>query len=178
MMRPVFAFRWLSGIFSFGALSLACTSTPPGASDASLAQAQTRASAGEAQYQHVCASCHGPRGEGLAGAPAVIGATGLPRYPRDTVGAQLYQQDPEQMQRQAQLRVPGAASRQEFVTAADLHAYLKQHLTIVKLPADTQSVKDDDVWAIVTFVLIAHGSNVPDVGVSPENASAVPIRAE
>jgi mono/diheme cytochrome c family protein len=168
----------LFGTLSFGARSLACASTPPGASDASLAQAQTRASAGDALYQHVCASCHGPRGEGLAGAPAVIGITGLPRYPRDTVGAQMYQQDPEQIQRQAQLRVPGAASREQFVTAADLHSYLTQHLTTVKLPADMPSVKDDDVWAIVTFVLIAHGSNVPETGVSPENASALPIRGD
>jgi cytochrome c len=167
----------LIGAVSFGALSFACSSTPPGASDAHLAQAQSRANAGAALFEHVCASCHGPRGEGLAGAPPIAGVTGLPRYPRDPSGMQVYQ-DPAQLQRQAQLRVPGTSSREEFVTAADVHVYLKQHVTEVKLPADMSSVSDADQWAILTFLLIAHGSDVPEAGVSAENAAAIPIRSE
>lgn len=153
-----------------------CATTPPGASDASLAQAESRAGAGSALYQGACASCHGPRGEGLAGAPPIIGANALPRYPRSDSGIQLYQ-DPELIQRQAQQRVPGAASRQELVSARDLHEYLKLHISELDKPA-TSSLKDADLWAIIEFVLIGHGSNVPERGIAPDNAASVLIRGE
>ncbi|HTV24180.1 MAG TPA: cytochrome c [Polyangiaceae bacterium] len=159
------------------ALALACASTPPGASDPDLAQAKSRASDGAALYGRTCAGCHGPRGEGLAGAPPIVGVTGMPRYPRDQSGVQLYQ-DPQQIQRQAQLRVPGVASRPEFVTAQDVFQYLQRHRTEVIKPDTGVDVGDPDLWAILTFVLIAHGSQVPEAGVSPENAGSVMIRSE
>jgi hypothetical protein len=161
-----------------GALALACgASTPPGANDANLVQAKSRANAGAALYDRACAKCHGPRGEGLAGAPPIVGVTGLPRYPRDQSGVQLYQ-DPQQIQRQAQLRVPGAASRPEFVNANDVFKYLQHHRTEVIKPDTGIDVSDDELWAVLTFVLIAHGSSVPEAGVSPENAGGVLIRNE
>jgi hypothetical protein len=160
------------------ALALACgASTPPGANDANLAQARSRANAGAALYDRACAKCHGPRGEGLAAAPPIVGVTGLPRYPRDQSGVQLYQ-DPQQIQRQAQLRVPGAASRPEFVTANDVFQYLQRHRSEVIKPDTSIDVSDDELWAVLTFVLIAHGSAVPDAGLSPENAASVLIRNE
>jgi len=159
------------------ALALGCATTPPGASDASLAQAKSRASDGSALYGRTCATCHGPRGEGLAGAPPIVGVTGLPRYPRDQSGVQLYQ-DPQQIQRQAQLRVPGVASRPEFVNAKDVFQYLQRHRAEVIKPDTGVDVSDADLWAVLTFVLIAHGSDVPDTGVSQENASSVLIRKE
>jgi cytochrome c5 len=159
-------------------LALACgASTPPGASDANLAQAKSRANQGAALYDRACAKCHGPRGEGLAAAPAIVGATALPRYPRDQSGVQLYQ-DPQQIQRQAQLRVPGAASRPEFVTANDVFQYLQRHRTEVIKPDTGMDVSDEELWAVLSFVLIAYGSAVPDAGLSPENAASVPLRSE
>jgi hypothetical protein len=168
----------IRGLITFVlALATGCAATPPGASDASLAQAQSRAATGADLYQRACADCHGPRGEGLAGAPPIIGATALPRYPRDQSGIQLYQ-DPEQIQRQAQLRVPGAASRQELVSARDLQQYLKLHVSELNQPALITSLTDADLWAIVEFVLIAQGSDVPAAGISPDNAASVLIRGE
>jgi hypothetical protein len=164
----------------FGALmtlALGCGATPPGAESANFANAKSRASTGNALYERACATCHGPRGEGLAGAPPIVGVTGLPRYPRDQSGVQLYQ-DPAQIQRQAQLRVPGASSRAEFVTAHDVHEYLRRHLTEVERPPSAGELSNDDLWAILTFVLIAHGSDVPPEGLSPDNAAAVRIRNE
>jgi cytochrome c5 len=160
------------------ALALACgASTPPGASDANFAQAKSRASEGAALYDRVCAKCHGPRGEGLAGAPPIVGATALPRYPRDQSGVQLYQ-DPQQIQRQAQLRVPGAASRPEFVNANDVFQYLQRHRSEVIKPDTGLDVSDSELWAILSFVLVANGSQVPDTGISPANAGSVLIRQE
>jgi hypothetical protein len=152
-------------------------STPPGARSADLESAKTRAGVGASLYDRACATCHGPRGEGLAGAPPIIGITGLPRYPRDASGVQLYQ-DPQQIQRQAQLRVPGSSSRPEFVTAKDVHDYLRRHMTEVERPAGAGDLPDGDLWAILGFVLIAHGSAVPPEGLSPENAATVLIRSE
>ncbi len=173
--------RQSSFISSCGGLALsvalACAATPPGASDADLAQANDRASVGAAAFEGTCAGCHGPRGEGLAGAPPIIGITGLPRYPRDQSGVQLYQ-DPEQIQRQAQLRVPGASSRPEFVTALDLHNYLKVHMSTVQRPANVRDLTEEELWGVLEFMLIAHGSPVPQAGLSAENAASVQIRAQ
>src|SRR5688572_2706606 len=63
----------------FGALAtlaLGCGATPPGAESANLANAKSRAGTGSALYDRACATCHGPRGEGLAGAPPIVGVTG------------------------------------------------------------------------------------------------------
>jgi mono/diheme cytochrome c family protein len=150
-----------------------CAVTPPGASDAHLAQAKSRAARGAALFDASCAGCHGPRGEGLAGAPPILGATDLPRYPRDQGGLQLYQ-DPNQVQRQNQDRVPGVASRVEFVSAQDVQGYLKEHLGLVK--AGASNLSEEDSWALINFLLIAHGSNVPNEEISAANARDVAIR--
>jgi hypothetical protein len=154
----------------------ACAATPPGASDAHLAQAKSRAARGGAVFDRACASCHGPRGEGLAGAPPILGATSLPRYPRDQAGVQLYQ-DPQQIQRQAQLRLPGAPSRIELVTALDIYDYLKVHMSMVRKPTSVGELTDEELWGVVNFLLIARGSDVPASGISPANAASVLIAA-
>lgn len=162
---------------SLGWFSSACSPTRAGASDAALEQAKSRAAQGSARFEQACAGCHGPRGEGLAGAPTIIGPNALPRYPRDQSGVQLFQ-DPNQVQRQNQQRVPGMASRIEFVTARDLHDYIAGHMPKVRRPDGSTDLSDNDVWAVVNFMLIAHGSEVPAGEISPENASDVPIRAQ
>jgi Cytochrome c len=162
------------------ALATGCAVTSPGASDANLARAKSRTAQGATLFDAACSSCHGPRGEGLAGAPSIIGVTGLPRYPRDQSGVKLYQ-DPNQVQRQNQERVPGAASRAEFVTAADLYDYLRQHAKGIKQPSATAqagapSLTEEESWALVNFMLVAHGSAVPDQEISAANARDVLIR--
>src|SRR4029079_1723646 len=151
------------------ALGGGCAVSQAGASDADLAQAKSRATQGASLFDAACASCHGPRGEGLAGAPPIIGVTGLPRFPRDQAGMQVYQ-DPNLLQRQNERRVPGVASRPEFVTALDLFNYVQQHTTGFKRPAALPAqpgetngppLSEEERWAIVNFMLIAHGSNVP-----------------
>ena len=154
----------------------ACAGSSPAPTHVDLAQAKSRATLGASVYDRACANCHGPSGEGLAGAPPVIGATALPRYPRDQSSLQLYQ-NPQEMQHQAQLRVPGAASRQKFIAASDIDAYLRQHMAELKTPT-SESLRDEDYWEVLTFVLIANGSNVPEGGVSVTNASSVLIRPE
>jgi len=165
------------------ALSLGCAVSAAGASDPDLAQAKSRAAQGASLFDAACASCHGPRGEGLAGAPPIIGVTGLPRYPRDQGGVQVYQ-DPNQVQRQNENRVPGVASRPEFVTALDLYNYLRQHSNGMKRPtvapqlteSGAAPLSEEECWAIVSFMLIAHGSNVPAGEISAANARDVLIR--
>ncbi len=74
--------------------------------------------------------------------------------------------------------MPGTPSRAEFVSALDLHNYLKLHMTTVKKPAGAIDLSDSDLLAVVNFVLIAHGSDVPAGEISLENASTVLIRPQ
>jgi hypothetical protein len=148
----------------------ACNATPAGASDASFAKARDQASSGASLFAGRCASCHGERGEGKAYSPATMGAGALPVYPRDNSSAPTTT-DPVQLQMQAQSRPPGAPSRSPFRTAQDLYDYLSKH----KPDASLGSLTPPDLWGLVTFVLIAHGSQVPSGGVTPENASRISI---
>ena len=146
----------------------ACNATPTGASDASLAKAHDQAATGTSLFAARCASCHGERGEGKAYAPATMGVGALPVYPRDNSSSPTTT-DPVQLQMQAQSRPPGAPSRGTFHNAQDLFDYLSHH------KADANPLTPADLWALVTFVLIAHGSQVPAGGVTPENASHISI---
>lgn len=152
------------------ALAAACNATPAGASDASFAKARDQASSGASLFGGRCASCHGERGEGKAYAPATMGIGALPVYPRDNSSSPTTT-DPVQLQMQAQSRPPGAPSRSPFRTAQDLYDYLSKH----KPDANSASLTPPDLWALVTFVLIAHGSQVPAGGITPENASHISI---
>jgi mono/diheme cytochrome c family protein len=152
---------------------LGCSASPLGATDANLAKAKSQASQGANVFDRSCSSCHGPRGEGLAGAPMVIGAGALTRYPRDGQTIQVLQ-DPAQIQRQQQQRLPGEPSRAEFVSAKDLHDYLAKHMTDVG--STVPKLSDADYWDVVGFVLVAHGSDVPAGGVSSANAGNVLIQ--
>lgn len=151
-------------------ITIACGATQTGASDASLIQARSRAAAGSSTFAARCASCHGERGEGKAYAPSIIGAGALPMYPRD-VSSGPSTTDPQQLQLQSQTRPPGAPTRAPFRTAKDLHEYLSSHHP----DQGTRSLTPSELWGVVSFVLIAHGSTVPDSGVSPENAASVTI---
>jgi hypothetical protein len=173
-MKPVLGALLASCVLGSSVVSCG-TAAPLGASDANLAKAKSQASQGSSLFEQTCGKCHGDKGEGLAGAaPPVIGPTALPRFPRDG-GSNTVYQDPATMQRLAQQRVPGQPSRPEFVSAQDLHHYLGVHLQELGIGARPTP---EDYWAIVSFMLIAHGSEVPSSGISEANGGSVLIQSK
>jgi mono/diheme cytochrome c family protein len=155
----------------FGGTLLACGATLLGATETQVATARDRASAGANVYTNECARCHGRRGEGLAGAPPILGPGALPEYPRDTSGGMQAVTDPDQIQIQQQTRPSGAPRRDQFHTAQDLYAYVRVHLP----KARAAGMKADDYWAVVTFLFAAQGADVPTEGIGPNNADSFPI---
>jgi mono/diheme cytochrome c family protein len=162
---------------SVAALALAlsaCSATQLGATEPNLASAKTKATPGSELFEKECAACHGKRGEGVSNGPPIIGATALPEYPRDkslstspALSSQAAQQAGDAN------RPPGAPSRDPFRTAQDLYSYISTKMPLPKSRAGT--LKPDEYWAITSFMLIAHGSAVPEGGVTAENAASVPI---
>jgi mono/diheme cytochrome c family protein len=167
--RPTWRFSLGSALF-LALAAVACSAARPGASDTALVQARDRAAQGSSVFAARCASCHGDRGEGKAYAPSTMGPGAIPLYPRDNSMAPTTT-DPQQLQLQAQTRPPGAPSRPPFKTAQDLYDYLSRHTPEEGL----RSLTPADLWAVVTFMLIAHGSQVPPAGVTAENASGISI---
>jgi mono/diheme cytochrome c family protein len=157
---------------TFALVSSGCASTPAGASDANLARAKSQASQGAELFARECASCHGQRGEGMASAPSIIGVGALPLYARENSSGPAFT-DPAQLQIQSQSRPPGVPKREPFRTAEDLHEYVSTHMPLPKKRAGT--LKPDEYWAIVNFVLAAHGTNLPEGGITPSNAGTIKI---
>src|SRR3954466_13766281 len=90
-------------------LSGACATTQRGATEANLAQAQGQAGPGATLFASSCAGCHGPRGEGLGSAPALLGPGALPEFPRTAGGSgDPTLIDPQQLQIEMQSRPAGA----------------------------------------------------------------------
>lgn len=149
----------------------ACAGARAGASDASLANARAQAASGAEIFGARCANCHGERGEGKAYAPSIMGPGALPVYPRDSSDSAMTT-DPVQLQLQSQTRPPGAPSRTPFRNARDLYEYLlKQHRPNDELKA----LHPDDLWPLLTFMLLAHGSKVPAGGITAANADQVDL---
>lgn len=157
------------------ALALAaCSATPLGASEPNLANAQKKAGPGAEAYEKECAACHGKRGEGLSNAPPIIGSNSLPEYPRDkSLSTNPAMSNNASQQAGDTTRPPGAPSRDAFRTAQDLYTYVSTRMPLPKSRAGT--LKPEEYWAITSFMLVAHGSAVPEGGVTPENAASVTI---
>jgi mono/diheme cytochrome c family protein len=152
----------------------ACSATPLGASEAQLANAKKSAAPGAESYERECAACHGKRGEGLTNAPAVIGSGALPRYPSDeSLSTNPALSNNAQQQAQDSSRPPGAPSRNPFVTAQDLFDYVSTRMPLPRSRAG--SLKPEEYWAIVNFMLLAHGSSLPAGGLKAESAAQVLI---
>ncbi len=145
--------------------------TPYGATDVYFARANQRAPYGGALYDRSCAGCHGPRGEGLATFPPVMGPGALRRYV-----SQPSSFTPQQQLRRRGMAIPGVSlDREEFVTADDLYDYVAHHRRWVS-HCCRELLDNDQYWAIVSYMLVAHGSNVPPGGVDPSNAKTVAIK--
>jgi mono/diheme cytochrome c family protein len=150
---------------------LACARTPLGATVEDIARARGQSEHGASVYAAECATCHGQRGEGLAAAPAIMGPGALPEYPRTTTTAgDPTITDPQLIQIRAQTRPAGAAWRDPFRNAGDLHRFTTLHLPKTR----AEQLKDPDYWAVVAFMLAAQGASLPPGGLGPANA-ALPI---
>jgi mono/diheme cytochrome c family protein len=155
----------------------ACSATQLGASEPNLASAQKKAGPGGELYDKECAACHGKRGEGLSNAPAVIGANALLEYPRDkSLSTNPAMSNNASQQAGDTTRPPGAPSRDAFRTAKDVFDYVSTRMPLPKSKAGT--LKPEEYWAITNYMLIAHGSAVPEGGLTPENAASVQIVAK
>jgi len=154
-----------------GTLATACSVTPRGANDVNLAIARDKATQGAKVYERDCASCHGQRGEGVT-APPIMGSDGLPMYPSDPSQSTLAANtDPAEQQLRQQLNPGGMPSRPPFKTAQDLYEYTRQ-----KMPSKRAgTLSTEDYWAVVNFMLVAHGAKVPDKGIDTGNAREVVI---
>jgi mono/diheme cytochrome c family protein len=157
-------------------LIAACAGSAPSANasllDANLAKAKQVTPPGAEVFERQCAACHGQKGEGLSSAPPVIGPGALPTYKRDP----NLSSNPA-MQSQAQYRTNesvGADKRGAFVTAKDLFDYTSREMPLPQ--SKKGSLSTEDYWAVVNYMLIAHGVNVPEGGVNEQNAASVKIQ--
>jgi mono/diheme cytochrome c family protein len=159
-----------------GLVLLGCAVTKMGATTADLARARDQAAPGATTYASECAQCHGQRGQGLAGAPAIMGPGALPKYPRDIAGSSvddpmLIDNDPVLLQSEMQTRPEGAAWRDPFRNAQDLFTFTSTHMPRMH----AGELKQGDYWAVVNFLLSAQGARLPAGGIGPANATSIPI---
>ena len=174
MSRSRHAMLLGSSVLALGIALGACSATQLGASDPNLANAKQKAGPGGELFDKECAACHGKRAEGLTNAPAIIGAGALAEYPRDkSLSTSPAMSNNAQQQAGDTARPPGAPSRDPFRTAQDVFGYVSTRMPLPKSRAGT--LKPEEYWAIVNFMLIAHGSAVPDGGLNAGNAASVPI---
>jgi mono/diheme cytochrome c family protein len=156
----------------FGLVLLGCAVTQLGATPADIARANDQAAQGATIFASSCAKCHGQRGEGLGGIPALLGTGALPEYPRDLAssGDPAYT-DPQLLQIEAQARPAGAAWRDPFRNAQDLFNFASTRMP----KGHPGELKPGDYWDVVNFLLAAQGATLPAGGIGPANASSIPI---
>jgi mono/diheme cytochrome c family protein len=143
-----------------------------GATPADLARAQDQAKQGATTYANECAKCHGQRGEGLGGIPALLGPGALPEYPRDIASSgDPALADPQLLQIEAQARPAGAGRRDPFRNAQDLFNF-----TSTRMPKGRPGeLKPNEYWDVVNFIFAAQGASMPVGGIGPANASSVQL---
>lgn len=167
-MGKRFAFVIAAGV------AAACATTQYGATEANMTTAKSSAPQGAALFAQACAPCHGERGERSSRIPRILGPGALPEYPRArNPNTDPALSDPALAQLQGQSRPEGAPWRDPFRTAQDLYNFISQHM-----PERTETkttLTADEYWAIVDFMLRAHGVPVPASGVTPANASSVEL---
>jgi mono/diheme cytochrome c family protein len=166
---------WASLCLLGGMVAGACGASAKGATDASLATARSRAAPGADVYTKECAGCHGAHGEGLGNAPAIMGAGALPEFPRDqSATGNPSTTDPQELQIRQLTRPAGAPTRDPFRTAQDVYAYVSGRMPKGKRAGQ---LKPDEYWAVVNYMLLAHGTTAPDSGINEGNAASVSVQA-
>jgi mono/diheme cytochrome c family protein len=167
---------WLAGLVcaALGVGLLQCSVTPLGATDAGIAKARTASPPGADAFERECSSCHGKRGEGLTIAPAVMGVGALAEYPRNDASSSDPAYSTNAPVQGDSSHVPGQSKRGPFHTAQDVYDYVSSRMPLPKSVAGT--LKPEEYWAIVNYMLVANGVAVPAAGVSEANAKSVPVR--
>jgi mono/diheme cytochrome c family protein len=163
---------------TLGALSISlagCAGGQLGAGEENLSAARSAFAEGSDLFTKNCAGCHGSRGEGSERGPGIIGLGALPVYPSDHDRATNSAfSDPQTLEEEARVRPAGAPSRPPFRTADDVERYVS---TQMPLPKDrVGSLSEQEYWSIVSFVLAAHGVELPDNGVNANNAASVKLK--
>jgi hypothetical protein len=79
--------------------------------------------------------------------------------------------DPASIRLRAQTRPAGAPWRDPFRTAQDLYGFVSKNMPLPEKSAGT--LAPEQYWAIVNFMLLAHGAELPPEGVTPANAASV-----
>lgn len=157
------------------AVAAACSGTQYGATEAALTRARSVSPNGSTLYSAQCAACHGARGESAtSSAPRLMGEGALPEMPRPrNVNADPAAGDRESLRLEARSRPAGAPWRDPFRTAKDVHKFVSENMP----PAEDKrkALSAEDYWAIVNFVLSAHGVELPPEGVNEQNAGAVKL---
>jgi mono/diheme cytochrome c family protein len=178
-VRPPSNARWsnlmtAAGLLATLELAGACAGRQRGATPQNLAKAQSAVPNGLALFKNHCAGCHGQRGESLGRAPRILGPGALPKYPAEqNLNADPAAGDPELLRLRAQTRPAGAPSRDPFSSAEDLFQFVSKNMP--RAPEKPGSLRPEEYWAIINFMLIAHGIDVPPGGVSAQNAISVKL---
>jgi len=164
---------WCGPAVALGASLAACHATRTGATDPDLARAHDHTARGAALYSDACARCHGRRGEGRTDAPPILGAAALPEFSHaDSVASGFSFQDPQDLEIRQQTHPRGPPVRGPFRQAQDLFDFLGGHLPEERVA----SWRPEDSWAIVTFLLAAHGCSLPKGGIDADNAAGVSVQ--
>jgi mono/diheme cytochrome c family protein len=163
----------VGGVFAlFGLIGIGCAAIQTGATPDELAKARDQATQGANVFASECASCHGDRGQGVGGVPAILGPGALPENPRSSVASSNPGMgDPQLLQLQAQSRPAGAAWRDPFRTGQDLFAFLTTHMPM----GHVGQLKPVDYWAVTGFMLAVQGAPVHTAGIGPANANSIQI---
>jgi mono/diheme cytochrome c family protein len=142
-----------------------------GATQQQLEQARARVPNGAQIFQRSCVECHGQRGEGGPGVPTIMGGSALPvkvKEKRDTTSA-VSSGDQSAIERQRRQAAVGEKElRMRFNTAADIYKYLSEEHPILSPP-----LSEEEWWSALTFVLDAHGVQIPQGGLTAQNAASV-----
>ena len=129
--------------------------------------------AGADLFAQNCAGCHGSKGEGSERGPSVIGIGALPVYPSDhDRSTNSAFSDPQTLEDEARARPAGTPSRPPFRTAADVYGYVSSEMP----PDSAGSLSDQEYWSILSFLLAAHGIDLPDRGVNANNAASIELK--
>ena len=122
----------------------------------------------------LCAGCHGDRGQSTGGAPRIMGPGALPELPSErNYSTDPTSGDPQAIRLKAQTRHAGAPWRDPFRTAQDVFKYVSKEMPLPEKKAG--SLKPEEYWAIINFMLSAHGVQLPAEGVTPANAASLKL---
>jgi hypothetical protein len=104
-----------------------------------------------------------------------MGPGGLPVYPKESgMAMNAAFSDPSELKLREASRPAGAPKRDPFNTAQDVFNYVSHQMPMKA----AGSLKPEEYWAILNFILVAHGVAVPQGGVNVNNANSVVVTSQ